>query len=66
MNTLDGKRNYQTLFYGFSFGGEVGVGVGGLPLGPASAGSASGTVQGDTAKPENRPNFSDSLRVYGR
>ena len=66
MNTLDGKRNYQTLFYGMSFGGEVGVGVGGVPLGPASAGTSSGTVEGDTVKPLTRPTLSDSIEVYGR
>jgi RHS repeat-associated protein len=66
MNTLDGKRNYQTLFYGFSFGGEVGVGVGGLPLGPASAGTSSGVSVGDTARPMTFPTRSDTTRANNR
>jgi hypothetical protein len=66
MNTLDGKRNYQTLFYGMSFGGKIGVGVGGIPLGPASAGSSSGTSENDTIPPLTFPTDKDSLRVYGR
>lgn len=68
MNTLDGKKYYKTLFYGMSTGLEIGVGVGGLPIGPfgAGGGSSSGVSVGDTARPLSRPTLSDSINVYGR